>query len=101
MSERYSSQRFGAGPTGEAPRKRIEVTGGQYTDDWGAIDKATEVNATGKLKVDVNAPPGTKVEAGGTGLFRDTELQRSTQMPYTQSGPPATSFSDRFKGDSQ
>ena len=83
MSERYSHQRL----LGESPLKRIEVTGGTFDDRWSDIDKSMSSSAKGKLEVDVNAPPGTKVNASGAGLFKDTELRRSTQMPYSDSGP--------------
>jgi hypothetical protein len=39
-----------------------------------------KVNGTGKITVDVNAPKGTKVGAEGGGLFKDTEINRQTQM---------------------
>jgi hypothetical protein len=65
--------------------------------DRGAIDKSMSVNATGKLSVDVNAPPGTKVEASGTGPFKNTELQRSAQMPYTQSGPSVSETANSYQ----
>jgi hypothetical protein len=64
--------------------------------DRPSLSKTTEVNATGKLSVDVNAPPSTTVEASGTGPFKNTELQRSTQMPYTQSGPNAADTANQY-----
>ena len=41
---------------------------------------AVAVNASGKLDVNVNAPPGTNVKAGGDGLFKNTEVTRQVQM---------------------
>jgi uncharacterized protein (TIGR02594 family) len=45
-----------------------------------AQSNETKVNGTGKITVDVNAPKGTKVGAEGGGLFKDTEINRQTQM---------------------
>jgi len=41
---------------------------------------AQQLNATGKLTVDVNAPKGTRVGAEGSGLFKSIEVNRQTQM---------------------
>jgi hypothetical protein len=47
----------------------------------------TKVSASGKLSVDVKAPPGTGVAAEGKGLFKDTEVNRQTQMAPARRGP--------------
>lgn len=54
-----------------------------------ALDKGQDVKVTadGSLKVDVNAPPGTKVSAEGNGLFKKKTITRSTQMEPAESGP--------------
>lgn len=44
-----------------------------------------------RITVDVNAPKGTKVGAEADGLFRDVQMNRSTQMTPAQRGP-AESF---------
>jgi hypothetical protein len=68
-------------------------------DDRSAIDKSrsVDVNATGKLTATINAPPGAKVEASGEGLFKNTEVNRQTQMQPALIGPPTPSFSERFE----
>lgn len=80
--------------------REIERRAAGYTDrsslDRTALSNKTEVNASGKLSVDVNAPPSTKVEASGSGLFKNTELQRSTAMPYTGSGPSASETANQY-----
>jgi hypothetical protein len=85
---------------------RSSVTGG-VDADWatakqGKLDTATlaaaarkaidgsrsvDVNATGKLTATINAPPGAKVEASGEGLFKNTEVNRQTQMQPAAVGP--------------
>jgi uncharacterized protein (TIGR02594 family) len=55
--------------------------------DRGVGDMIHKVEGTGKLSVDVNAPPGTNVRASGTGFLKRTEINRQTQMALTQSGP--------------
>jgi hypothetical protein len=47
----------------------------------------TKVTGTGKLDVNVKAPPGTDVSASGKGLFKDTEVNRQTQMAPARKGP--------------
>jgi hypothetical protein len=46
-----------------------------------------KVEGTGSLKVDVNAPAGTKVVATGEGLFKKVETNRQTQMMPAAEGP--------------
>ena len=57
--------------------------------DRSAVDKqnGASINSTGKLSVDVNAPPGTKVDYSGDNLLRATSMQRQTQMMPTDTGP--------------
>jgi hypothetical protein len=57
--------------------------------DRNAVDRqnGASINSTGKLSVDVNAPPGTKVDYNGDNLLRATSMQRQTQMMPTDTGP--------------
>jgi hypothetical protein len=59
--------------------------------DTAPLDRASsqrvDVNGTGKISVDVRAPPMTKVAAEGDGLFKKTEVARQTQMQLAQEGP--------------
>jgi hypothetical protein len=52
-----------------------------------ARSQDVNVNATGKLTADINAPPGTKVKMEGDGLFKKTEVNRQTQMEPAAVGP--------------
>jgi hypothetical protein len=56
-----------------------------------AVDRArnqnVNVNATGKLTANINAPPGTNVKMEGGGLFKKTEVNRQTQMVPASVGP--------------
>ena len=52
----------------------------------------TKVEGSGKITVDVNAPKGTKVGAEGKGLFKDTEVNRQTQMEPARKGPEVLSI---------
>jgi D-alanyl-D-alanine carboxypeptidase len=54
----------------------------------------TTVNANGKLDVNVNAPKNTDVKASGNGLFKDTTVNRQTQME-----PAAKSTGTSQSGD--
>lgn len=70
---------------------------------WRAqMDKAqsNEMNAkvegSGKITVDVNGPKGTKVGAEGGGLFKDVQINRSTQMLPASRGP-AEDFAAHMK----
>ncbi|PWT74307.1 MAG: hypothetical protein C5B60_06855 [Chloroflexi bacterium] len=90
--------------TGELlPALKGLLGGGQAAGDRGAeamdhaaqaLDRAAmqnvNVNGTGKISVDVNAPPGTRVAAEGEGLFKSTEISRQTQMMPAESGPLAS-----------
>jgi hypothetical protein len=42
--------------------------------------QAQKVEGTGHIRVDVNAPKGTIVSATGSGLFKEIEMSRSSQM---------------------
>ena len=50
-------------------------------------EMSAKVEGTGKLTVDVNGPKGMKVDAEGGGLFKDVEINRSTQMLPAAKGP--------------
>jgi hypothetical protein len=58
--------------------------------DRRAFDRAStnnvNVNGTGSLRVDVNAPQGTRVNAQGGGLFQNIEMNRSVQMEHARTG---------------
>jgi len=56
-------------------------------DQTMAREVSHRVEGTGKLTVDVNAPAGTKVAAEGGGLFKQTEVNRQTQMTPAREGP--------------
>jgi uncharacterized protein YoxC len=47
------------------------------------------VHGTGKLDVNVNAPPNTQVKAEAGGIFRQLNLNRQTQMGLARGGPMA------------
>lgn len=59
----------------------------------GGSDQVHRVEAAGHLRVDVNAPAGTRVAAGGTGAFKQTHLNRQTQMEPARVGPTPASRS--------
>jgi hypothetical protein len=48
-----------------------------------------KVTGSGKLDVNVNAPPGTSVRASGDGLLKDTKVQQETQMAPASKGADA------------
>ena len=50
-------------------------------------EMSAKVEGTGKLTVDVNGPKGTKVGAEGGGLFKEVQVNRSTQMLPAARGP--------------
>jgi hypothetical protein len=72
-------------------------------DDRAVVDsnarQGVKVEGTGKLTADINAPPGTKVNVEGDGLFKKTEVNRQTQMEPASVGPPTPTFSERFSGE--
>lgn len=55
--------------------------------DRSALNDNNKISSTGKLSVDVNAPPGSKVDYSGDNLLRATSMQRQTQMMPTDTGP--------------
>jgi hypothetical protein len=55
-------------------------------------NEAQKVEGSGKIKVDVNAPRGTKVDAEGDGLFRTVEINRQVQMDAAARGPSDSTF---------
>jgi uncharacterized protein (TIGR02594 family) len=48
-----------------------------------------EVNGSAKVNIDVKAPAGTKAKANGSGLLKDINLKRTTQMNPADAAPPA------------
>ena len=55
------------------------------------LDSERDVTVTGqgKLKVEINGPPGTRVTASnGEGLLKDTQIERRVQMAPASVGPP-------------
>ena len=63
---------YSRGPTAQAEEARKGLAEAQTTEH--------KVNGEGRIVVDVNAPRGPKVGAEGKGLFKDTEINRQTQM---------------------
>jgi hypothetical protein len=65
--------------------------------DRGALNRAAltpmthKVEGTGRIDVNVNAPPGTRVAAKSGGLFNPVSMTRQTMMHHTQGGPHHTS----------
>ena len=53
--------------------------------DRGALTDAQKVETEGKLKAQVTAPTGTKVEVEGSGAFKETETTKSTKVAETVS----------------
>jgi hypothetical protein len=62
--------------------------------DRSAVDRSNgggNINSTGKLNIDINAPPGTKTQYEGTNLLKNYGMQRQTQMLPTSYGTPVDS----------
>jgi hypothetical protein len=69
-------------------RERLEA--GRAAADRAAIDAKTntvKVEGSGTLTANINAPPGTTATMEGDGLFKKTEVNRSTQMTPASAGP--------------
>jgi hypothetical protein len=64
--------------------------------DRTALNRPTEVNHKGRLDVSVSAPPGTKANYNGTGLLKNTSMERQTQMVPTQTGPTVGNIMDSY-----
>jgi hypothetical protein len=62
----------------------------QQREQMNAAINPQQLTATGKLDVHVRAPPSTKVDASGDGLFKRVDMRRSVQMAPASSGPPET-----------
>lgn len=66
----------------------------QVASERNAVDQVATMNhrveGTGKISVDVNAPPNVHVRALGGGLFKRTEINRQTQMEPARQGPGAS-----------
>ena len=77
------------GGPGEGGEPSREMSAGRRMLGLRAIDRqnSTTVNSTGKLQVDVNAPPGTKTNYAGTNLLKHSQMRRQTQMMPTVIGP--------------
>jgi hypothetical protein len=52
--------------------------------DRKSLTDSNEVQTDGKLKADVTAPPGTKVEVTGSGAFKNTETSKSTTVSQSK-----------------
>jgi hypothetical protein len=65
----------------------------RFGDVADALDRSAaqqvNVSGVGKISVDVNAPPGTRVNAEAEGLFKTAEIMRQTQMLDADFGPVA------------
>lgn len=83
----YGGTQFG-GRLAE-PRTRVAALNRRELDQQMARETTQKVEGTGKLTVDVNAPAGTKVAAEGGGLFKQTQVNRQTQMARAAEGPAA------------
>jgi len=55
-----------------------------------------KIHSTGKLDVNVNAPPGTGVKYHGQNLLKNTSMQRQTQMMPTQGGPSVSDTANSY-----
>jgi hypothetical protein len=78
--------------TYEDSRRFADEMEARARDDWTQLDRSEaarshKIKGTGKISVDVNAPKGTKVGAEGTGIFKDVEINRQTQMEPARKGP--------------
>jgi len=63
----------------------VDAPGVPYVDDTMRINRAlmaqvNKVEGSASIRVDVNAPKGTHVDAGADGMFKNVQVQRSTQM---------------------
>lgn len=80
-------------PPGEYKPKRLSMEHVLNSLDRGALN---ENSASGSLKVNVTAPPGTEVNASGGGLFKNPTTERSTEIPYN--GPSTASTARQYMG---
>jgi hypothetical protein len=69
----------------------------QENIDAARADRADSVwvHGSGKIKVDVNAPYHTAVSATGSGIFKETEIERQFQMLPAHRGAPSTPISEK------
>ena len=74
MTERYSAQSLDRSSLANPLDRR-------------ALNDNNKIQSSGSLDVNVNAPPGTKVDYNGNNLLRATSMQRQTQMLPTDTGP--------------
>jgi hypothetical protein len=63
----------------------------QAEGDRRSIDRASshrvQVEGSGKLTANINAPKGTNVSVGGGGIFKKVEVNRQVQMENASRGP--------------
>lgn len=71
----------------ELMRERTRAMQGDVDEIDKDSRQSVDVNGNGELKVDVNAPPRTNVEARGGGIFRKVTMRRQQQMTPAASGP--------------
>jgi hypothetical protein len=76
------SNRFGVWPSMGA--EKIDQSASKLD---AAANTNVNISGAGRIKVDVNAPPGTSVDANGEGFFKSTEITRLTQMLPADMGP--------------
>jgi hypothetical protein len=81
----------GQAPADDRMKQREAWSSASMPEAAAALDRASrqnvDVSGSAKISVDVNAPPGTRVGAQAEGLFKSTEITRSTQMLPAESGP--------------
>jgi hypothetical protein len=90
MQARYpNTPIFGYG--GQVNPSRKEADEGMTAKQSGQeLDKKRDVTVTGqgKLKVEINGPPGVRATASGEGLLKDTQIEQRVQMAPASVGPP-------------
>jgi hypothetical protein len=88
-TEESFSNRFGVWPGMGA--EKIDQASSKLDQ---AANTNVNISGAGKIRVDVNAPPGTSVDASGEGFFKSTEITRMTSMLPADFGPgPVTGIS--------
>lgn len=89
----YSPQNF---PTGKKfGYERIDKSLQNQT----GVGAPGEVKGSATIDVNVNAPKGTKVGAQADGVFKETTINRQTQMDNASPDDQPASFADRWKGE--
>jgi hypothetical protein len=64
----------------DTAKGRPTVARAELSRETLTADKAADVQTDGKLKAEVTAPSGTKVEVSGSGAFKNTETSKTTTM---------------------